>query len=92
MSGLSEIRSHPDDTHVMTSEMYCGAGVAQDLADALPDDLQAETRILVYLRRQDSFLEALYKQRVKTGRYDGEAFEFAQSKLGNGNYLRALAP
>lgn len=87
-----EIRARPDDTHILTSEMYFGAGLGRDLADALPDDIREGARILVYLRRQDRFLEALYKQRVKTGRYSGDAWAFAQSKLGNGNYARALAP
>jgi hypothetical protein len=89
---VAEIESRPEATHVLTSEMYFGAGAAQDLADALPGALRRETRILVYLRRQDRFLEALYKQRVKTGRYHGDALDFARAKLGNGNYLRALAP
>jgi hypothetical protein len=89
---VREIQSRPNDTHVLTSEMYFGAGVGADLAAALPDDLRAKTRILVYLRRQDRFLEALYKQRVKTGRYHGTAQDFAQAKLGNGNYERTLAP
>ncbi len=89
---VAEIETRPETTHVITSEMYFGAGAAQDLADALPDHLRQETRILVYLRRQDGFLEALYKQRVKTGRYHGDALEFARAKLGNGDYLRTLAP
>lgn len=89
---VAEIESRPDHTHILTSEMYFGAGAAQDLADAFPDALRRETRVLVYLRRQDGFLEALYKQRVKTGRYHGDAMEFARAKLGNGHYLRTLAP
>lgn len=89
---VAEIESRPEATHILTSEMYFGAGAAQDLADALPDTLRADTRILVYLRRQDRFLEALYKQRVKTGRYLGGALDFARAKLGNGHYLRTLGP
>lgn len=88
---LAEIATKPEHMHVLTSELYFRSGAAQDIADHLPEKLRARTRILVYLRRQDRFIEALYKQRLKTGRTAAGAAEFAQNKIGNGSYGRMLA-
>lgn len=87
-----EIHAEPDALHILSSEMYFGAGFAADLAAALPDDIRAGTQILAYLRRQDKFLEAMYKQRVKTNRFQGDALEFADARRGNGGYTRILKP
>jgi len=57
---VREIQSRPDDTHVLTSEMYFGAGVGADLAAALGIDVavvapnaasDSHERVILRLRR-----------------------------------------
>lgn len=87
---VTEIRNLPGMTHVLSSEMYFGAGLAPDLAAQLPDDIRENTRVLAYIRRQDKFLEALYKQRVKNNKFRGSPNEFRRRKDNVARYSKVL--
>ncbi|MEL6408843.1 MAG: hypothetical protein AAFS08_04445 [Pseudomonadota bacterium] len=88
---VEEIQSKPDHTHVLTSELYFRPDIASDIAEHLPDDVRQRTKVLAYIRRQDKFLEAIYKQRLKNGRFLGTAQEFVNSRTKLGYYDRVIS-
>ncbi|PTX55643.1 hypothetical protein C8N43_0282 [Litoreibacter ponti] len=73
---MREADSMPETTHVASSEMLFNLYTARKLAVAAPDEIKSRVKIICYLRRQDSYLEALYKQLLKNSRIppDREAF------------------
>ena len=77
---LDEYRSDPDATHVVSSEIMFRILVAQRFHEVFPADLRAETKVICYIRRQDHYAEAIYKQRAKNGlvKVDRQAFLAAQ--------------
>ncbi|WP_299733510.1 hypothetical protein [uncultured Tateyamaria sp.] len=77
---VAEVENDPDKTHVISAEMLFTTRMARSMAEYLPDDLRAETQVIAYIRRQDKFLEAMYKQVVKTGRFKGTAQQYAQKR------------
>jgi len=87
---VAEVENNPDKTHVISAEMLFTTRMARSLTEYLPDDLRAETRIIAYIRRQDKFLEAMYKQVVKTGRFKGTAQAYAQKREAALMYSRIL--
>lgn len=48
--------------------------------EALPDMADCPTRIVLYLRRQDQYAEAFYKQRLKNGRLSVPFEDFLESE------------
>ncbi|MFL4472311.1 hypothetical protein ACERZ8_21395 [Tateyamaria armeniaca] len=87
---VAEVENNPDKTHVISAEMLFTTRMARSLAEYLPDDLRAETQIIAYIRRQDKFLEAMYKQVVKTGRFKGTAQQYAQKREAALMYSKIL--
>ncbi len=74
---LSEIQSQSENScSVISSEMFFRKSVAGFFKTHFPPELRARTLVLVYLRRQDKYAEAMYKQRVKNGRYNGQPTEY----------------
>lgn len=73
---LREADAAPDITHVASSEMLFNLYTARKLAVAAPDEFKSRVKVVCYLRRQDSYLEALYKQLLKNSRIppDRQAF------------------
>ena len=87
---VAEVQAQPDKCSVISSEMFFRPGFAQFFADHFPASLREETKVLVYLRRQDKYAEAMYKQRVKNGRYQGSPSEYAAEHV-NLDYMLTLA-
>jgi len=87
---VAEVEGAPDKTHVISAEMLFTTRMARSMAAFLPDDLRAETRIIAYIRRQDKFLEAMYKQVVKTGRFKGSPQDYAKKREAALMYSRIL--
>jgi hypothetical protein len=61
----AELANHRDATNVISSEAFWFTdpkAVKEQLGDA------GETRVVIYLRRQDKYLQSLYKQTVVGGR------------------------
>ena len=86
----AEIHSQPQMTHILSAEMYFAARIAPAIADHLPGDIRTNTTVVAYIRRQDKFIEALYKQRVKTNRYHGDATSFLDVKAKTARYSGIL--
>ena len=75
----AEVTGAPDMLHLMSSEMFFDQSIAQSMAAHLPDGLRSKTRLVVYLRRQDAYLEAMYKQMTKNGRVHATPTQFVQA-------------
>ncbi|GAA6207707.1 hypothetical protein NBRC116601_10000 [Cognatishimia sp. WU-CL00825] len=91
---LSEIGAQPENScSVISSEMFFRKGIAAYFKQHFPQDLRARTRVLVYLRRQDKYAEAMYKQRVKNGRFRGSPSEYLKNvvKLNYDGILQEFA-
>lgn len=80
---IKEMGRHSDKTSVISSEMFFRTDMADFFATHFPPELLAATRVVVYLRRQDKYAEAMWKQRVKNGRYTGspQAYVAAHKSL-----------
>lgn len=87
---VAEVENDPDKTHVVSAEMLFTTRMARSMAEYLPDDLRGETQVIAYIRRQDKFLEAMYKQVVKTGRFKGTAQQYAQKREAALMYSKIL--
>lgn len=86
------IAAHPDETLLLSSEMLYGVPPAA-IYDLLPALQARPLRLLVYLRRQDRYLEAKYLQKAKNGRFDGDFADYIERFDGSGaDYWSVLAP
>lgn len=86
---INEMGRHPDKTCVISSEMFFRKDMADYFAEHFPQEIRENTKIVIYLRRQDKFAEAMWKQRVKNGRYTGSPLDYMGSNK-NLNYLPTL--
>lgn len=76
---IAEMDRNQDKTCVISSEMFFRKDIADYFAARFPEDLLKATRVVVYLRRQDKYAEAMWKQRVKNGRYTGSPQDYVAS-------------
>lgn len=84
-----EITASPDDTHILSSEMFFQPAAAPVLAEAL-EGLKHEVRVVGYVRRTDLFAEAMYKQKVKNGRIPPDPMAFLESWRANLAYMPVI--
>jgi len=76
-----EYDTYRDSNCILSSEMFFGRDL-RPLHDRFLQGLGAETRVIVYLRRFDDFVEADYKQRVKKSRKTGaNVHDFMRNRL-----------
>ena len=78
---VAEIKAAPDVTHVISSEMFFRRGLAPWFDTHFPRRIKRQTKVIAYSRRQDKYAEAMYKQRVKNGRYQGDPEDFAREQI-----------
>ncbi|GAA0309722.1 hypothetical protein [Rhodovulum strictum] len=64
---LRECDAAPDRLHVLSSEILFRSIVTQRMPRDLAAALRGRVRVICYLRRQDRYAEAIYKQRAKNG-------------------------
>ncbi len=77
---------------ILSSEMLYG--VAPDrLYELLPALTESRVKVLVYLRRQDRYIEAMFLQKSKNGRFYGSIADYIAKFDGSGSdFARELAP
>ncbi len=85
-----ELKAHPDQTLILSCELFMAPGLAPVFARFLGPDLCARTHVIAYLRRQDLFLEALYKQHLKNGRVTGNLQTYLQTRMARLLYSPVL--
>lgn len=78
----TEASQRPDGQLLLSSEMFSLIDAAR-IRDALPFLSEHPLRIVVYLRRQDLYAEAFFKQRIKNGRTVMPFDQFLNSALGD---------
>ena len=70
---------HPAARLLLSSEMFTLLP-PEHFRDALPQIAPMQKRVVVYLRRQDAYAEAFYKQRLKNGRISLSFHAFLDSE------------
>ena len=85
-----EAASHPESLSIMSSENFFSPTIAASVAQHMPESLRKTTRFIAYVRRQDAYLEALYKQKTKNGREHSLPLEFVKKHVEIGNYQTVL--
>ncbi len=85
-----ELKAQPDQTLILSCEMFLAPGIAPVFARFLGPELCARTRVIAYLRRQDLYLEALYKQHLKNGRVTGNIQSYLKGRIDRLLYSRSL--
>ena len=77
---------------LISSEMFYGMA-PEEIFDAVPVLRSEPVVVLVYFRRQDLFLEAMYLQRLKNGRFFGSIQDYIAHFQGSGSdYYEELKP
>lgn len=87
---LREADSMPDVTHVASSEMLFNLHTARKLSGAAPEEFKKRTKVICYIRRQDSYLEALYKQLLKNSRIQPDRQAFLSDAKRRLHYLNTF--
>lgn len=84
---LKEADATPEVMQVASSEMLFPLHTARKLCDAAPKEFRQRTKIICYIRRQDSYLEALYKQMLKNTRIPSDRQAFLADATRHLQYL-----
>ncbi|MCE5972294.1 hypothetical protein LZA78_02150 [Sinirhodobacter sp. WL0062] len=87
---VAEHNAAPDTAHVISSEIMFRIIVARRLRETLPEALRDQTRVVCYLRRQDLYAEAIYKQLAKNGLVKLDRGEFLSGHLPKLKYSAIL--
>lgn len=89
-----EISDTDTPVHVISSELFFRPAVARFMAagftEHLSKDILKTVSIPCYLRRHDQYMEALYKQLVKTGKAESDPIEFMKVRLKRITYSFSL--
>lgn len=87
-----QIRSGMERTALISSEMFFGMA-PEKILSALPVLRDYPLNILVYLRRQDRYIESKYLQKMKNGRFKGTIWDYIKKFQGSGSdYQAELRP
>lgn len=82
-----ELASDEYDTVIISSEVFYYANRLDELREFFADcDLQ----FVLFLRRQDEWLESVYRQDLKVGESDLDVESFLERRSGEGDYLHRV--
>ena len=88
----AELNARSESQAVISSEMFYGMSPSV-LFDLLPALTEKPLKVVVYLRRQDRYIEAKYLQKAKNGRFRGSVFDFIEHFRGSGSdFASEIAP
>ncbi|MFC3057522.1 hypothetical protein [Paenirhodobacter populi] len=87
---VAEITARGYDKYILSAEELFHKRVPGRLFDHLTRHLDMEVRIVCYLRRPDHLMEALYKQRVKTGDIKPWPLRYLDANKWECDYLPVL--
>lgn len=86
------IETRPEPIAVISSEMFYGLS-PDTILKCLPGLRNCRVNVLVYLRRQDRYIEAKFLQKAKNARFSGDIAQFIEKFDGSGSdYAAMLAP
>jgi hypothetical protein len=87
-----QIETRPERIGLLSSEMLFGFGPDR-IYDLLPSLRDRPLHVLVYLRRQDRYIEAVYLQKSKNFRFLGSLDDYIRHFKGSGSdYYNLLKP
>ncbi len=86
-----EADTMPDCPQIVSSEMLFNSFTARKLAATVPEDMKSRTKVIAYIRRQDNYLEALYKQLLKNSRIEPDRQAFLADARRRVRYLDTLS-
>ncbi len=87
-----EIEERPEKTALISSEMLYGQ-TPETMLGLLPALAERPLTVLVYLARQDRYIQSRYIQRLKNARFFGSVDEFIERFDGSGSdFASLLAP
>lgn len=87
---VEEYQSQPEMTHLISSETLFRFAMARKLDQVFDPILKGETKVIAYLRRQDSYVESLYKQHMKKGRLEFTKEDFIPEQTPKAGYAAIL--
>ncbi len=88
----AEIETRTERAALISSEMFYGIAPGRLLA-LLPALGDRALRVLVYFRRQDRYIEAMFLQKSKNGRFQGRIGDYIDKFQGSGSdYAAMIAP
>lgn len=92
-AGLNhQIEQRPERRALISSEMFYGIK-PETLIGLIPALAGRPLKVLVYLRRQDRYIEAMFLQKSKNGRFLGSIADYIDKFDGSGSdYAAMLAP
>ena len=85
-----EADSMPDATHIVSSEMLFNPFNARKVAQGIPDHIRERGKVICYVRRQDSYLDSMYKQLLKNSRIKPDRQAFLGDAIRLVRYLDTL--
>ncbi len=87
-----EIETRPEGRALISSEMFYVLD-PDDILSMLPALTERPLKVLVYLRRQDRYIEAKFLQKSKNARFKGSIHDFIEKFDGSGSdFTGQLAP
>ena len=87
-----EIEERPEKTALISSEMLYGQ-TPETMLGLMPALADRPLTVLVYLSRQDRYIQSRYIQRLKNARFFGSMEEFLEKFQGSGSdFAHFLAP
>jgi len=86
-----QIETRPEENAMLSSEMLFGFS-PDVIYDLLPSLKTRQVNVLVYLRRQDRYIEAVYLQKAKNARFFGNLSDYIHKFQGSGSdYMQSLS-
>ena len=85
----AEIETRSEEHALISSEMFYGMS-PQTLLDVMPALRDRPLKILVYLRRQDRYIESMFLQKSKNGRFFGSIADYIAKFDGSGSDYAAM--
>lgn len=87
-----EIAQRPEKIALISSEMFYGID-PDTVLKLMPALADRPLKVLVYLRRQDRYIESMFLQKSKNGRFKGSVSDYIAKFDGSGSDFHAmLAP
>lgn len=84
------IKAEPSRRTIISSEMLYFNDVIEKLLSCLPDEYLPRAHVIMYVRRQDLYLESLAKQHKKDGTLKGTMHDYMRTLQHQGNYASVL--
>jgi len=79
-----QIATRPEKRALISSEMLYGVA-PETITGLLPAIAERPLNVLVYVRRQDKYIEAMFLQKAKNGRFHGSIADYIEKFSGSGS-------